>query len=203
MSPVSIVISVVAAIVVLKLWTGDYIAAQAKTPVAKPLPGAASAPFWLIGLSVLVSVLIVGAETAGEYALGISGEQSTIPFYYLASMIGAGIVEELLFRGFFVVENRGRAALLASMIGFSLVFALIHGHLLVSPEDSESGSYALTLAVGPLWWTFILFTSSLWWYAVRFMPANRNRSLLPCFAGHMASNLAVFAIKLAQGYVSF
>ena len=200
MSPASITLSVVAALVVLKLWTSDYMTLAKGRPVDNPLPGATPAPLRLIGVSVLVSVLIVGVETSGEYSLGISDEQSTITAFYLLAMLGAGIVEELLFRGFFVVLNKGRMAMLGSIVGFSLVFALIHGHLLAKP-GAEGGSYALTLAAGPLWWTFILFANSLWWYAVRLIPANRNRSLLPCFAGHIASNLAVFAIKLAQGHV--
>jgi hypothetical protein len=200
MSPASITLSVVAALAVLKLWSSDYMALRKGRPVEKPLPGATPAPLRLIGVSALVSVLIVGVETSGEYSLGISGEQSTVTVLYLLAMIGAGIVEELLFRGFFLVQNKGRAAMLGSIVGFSLVFALIHGHLLAKP-DAQGGSYALTFAAGPLWWTFILFVNSLWWYAVRVIPANKNRSLLPCFAGHIASNLAVFAIKLAQGFV--
>ncbi len=201
MSPVSITLSVVAAIVIIKLWTGDYLARKKGLPVDKPLPGATPAPLWLIGLGALVSIAIVGLETLGEYMLGVSGEQSTISIFFLAAMISAGIVEELIFRGFLVVENRGRAALLASVVGFSMVFALIHGHLLLTPENNPDGGYALTLAAAPLWWTFILFVNSLWWYALRLMPANPNRSLLPCFAGHIASNVAVFCVKYAQGFV--
>ncbi|MBN1404731.1 MAG: CPBP family intramembrane metalloprotease [Opitutales bacterium] len=202
MSPASITISVVAAIIVLKLWISDYVAFRKGVPVDNPLPGATPAPLILVTIGAVVSVAIVGVETLGEYMLGISGEQSTISYLYLAAMLGAGIVEELLFRGFFVVKNRGKAALIGSIVAFSVVFALIHGHLLISPEDSHSGKYELSFAAGPLWWTFILFINSLWWYALRFMPANAQRSLLPCFAGHIASNLAVFFIKYAQGFVA-
>jgi hypothetical protein len=202
MSPVSITISVVAAIIVLKLWVSDYRVWKAGKPIDKPLPGATSAPIWLIALSVAVSVLIVCVETWGEYALGVSGEQSSVTVFYLAAMIGAGIVEELIFRGWLVVQNRGRAALVASAVFFSIVFALVHGHLLLGPDKSASGGYELTFGAAPLWWTGCLLVNSLWWYAVRFMPSNANRSLLPCFAGHIASNLAVFAIKYAQGFVA-
>lgn len=203
MSPVNITISIVAAIIVLKLWISDCRGFKKEgKPVKGALPGAAPAPLWLIAVSALVSIVIVGIETWGEALLGVSQEQSTITWFYLAAMVGAGIVEELIFRGYLVVQHKGKKALIGSIVCFSIIFALIHGHFLVSPEDSASGSYELTFGAAPIWWTFILVVNSLWWYAVRFMPANKHRSLLPCFAGHIASNLAVFAIKYAQGFVA-
>ena len=51
--------------------------------------------------------------------------------------------------------------------------------------------------------TALLFTNSLWFYALRFGPWNPTRSLFPCMLAHAASNLGVFAVKLAQGYVIF
>ena len=133
--------------------------------------------------------------------MGLTAEQSTMPAYYLIAIVCAGIVEEVLFRGYCVVQSKGRKAFYASVVFFSLVFALIHGHLLAEAPDGSG--YRLTFAIAPMWWTFILIVNSLWWYAVRFLPQNKNRSLLPCFAGHIASNLAVFVIKLAQGYISW
>lgn len=196
---VNAILSVVAAAVVLYLWVNDFRLFKSGKPFARALPGATSAPARLIWLAAGVSAGIVVVETIGEYLLGVTAMQSTVPVYYVIPMICAGIIEELIFRGYLVVEKKGRRVLVVSAILFSVVFALIHGHLLTEAV----GGFKLTLAPAPLWWTFILFVNSLWWYAVRFMPSNKDRSLLPCFAGHIASNLAVFAIKLAQGFVSF
>ena len=62
----------------------------------------------------------------------------------------------------------------------------------------------LVLHLGAKGWfsTAMIFAGSLWFYAVRFLPANPARSLLPCIAAHAAKNLGVFAIKYAQGFVS-
>jgi uncharacterized protein len=194
-------LALIAAIVILKFWISDYKAWKNGTPFERALPGATSAPMKLIILSALVSVGIVLVETAGEYAMGATKAQSTMPAYYLVAIVCAGVIEEVLFRGFCVIQSRGRKIFYTSIVIFSIVFALIHGHLIA--KNPDSGVYQLVLAQGPMWWTAILFVNSLWWYAVRFMPQNKNKSLLPCFAGHIASNLAVFVIKLAQGYVSW
>ena len=49
--------------------------------------------------------------------------------------------------------------------------------------------------------TAFLFAGSLWFYFVRFFRLNPHASLLAPFAAHLAKNLAVFAVKLAQGQV--
>lgn len=211
-NPLVILGSAAVAGVILKLWLDDYRAFQRGEPNPRGLPGAAPAPLWLLGLSALVSLLIVGIETAGEYALGVSDEQSTIAPLFLVGMIAAGIVEELLFRGFAVITGKGRAALIGSIVGFSIVFALIHAHLLGGGDEAATEAAApvatflgMEFDTGPaaLWWTGILVLNSLWWYTVRFLPANKHRSLLPCFAGHIASNVGVFVVKLAQGHVGW
>lgn len=52
------------------------------------------------------------------------------------------------------------------------------------------------------WWSsIILLTNSIFWFWLRFHPANTKRSILPCIAGHVASNAAVFLVKLLQGHV--
>jgi uncharacterized protein len=192
-------LSIAAAAVVLYLWFSDFRSWKSGQPFVRALPGATSAPWRLIWISAGVSVGIVVVETIGEYLLGVTAVQSTVPYYFLIPMVCAGIVEELIFRGYLVIEKKGKRVMIGSIVVFSIVFALIHGHLLAK----GTGGFQLTLAPGPMWWTFILFVNSIWWYAVRFTSSNKDRSLLPCFAGHIASNLAVFAIKLAQGFVSF
>ena len=112
--------------------------------------------------------------------------------------LAAAFVEELIFRGYVVVENRGRTALVAGIVGASLVFALLH------PFLWEWKDGALTMHFGPKAWfsTGAIFAGSLWFYAVRFLPGNPTRSLVPCIAAHAAKNLGVFVIKYAQGFVS-
>ena len=210
-SPVSIILTALIAGFILKLWIDDYRAFGRGESNPKALPGATAAPMWLLGLSALGSLLLVGVETVGEYALGVSDEQSSIGAFFLVAMIAAGIVEEVLFRGFAVIRSKGRTVLVLSIIAFSVLFALVHAHLLGASLDVEEAGEAggraavFTLELGPaqLWWTCVLFLNSLWWYTVRFLPANVHRSLLPCFAGHIASNVGVFVVKLAQGHVTW
>jgi membrane protease YdiL (CAAX protease family) len=118
--------------------------------------------------------------------------------YRSNASLAAGIVEEVIFRGYLVVSNRGRTWLVGSCLGFSLLFALIHGHLW-STEDG----FAFTCTTKAVFTTSILFVNSLWFYALRFGRWNPNRSIFPCMIAHATSNLGVFVVKLAQGYVVF
>ena len=62
--------------------------------------------------------------------LGLSAEQSQVTVLFsLYSILGAPVIEEVLFRGYLVIENRGRAALWAGVVGISLLFALLHPFL--------------------------------------------------------------------------
>lgn len=183
---------------VFNLYWGDLKAARLGTPTSNPMPGAT--PFgWKVSLiGVIGSLLLLGLETGGELALGIASEQSEMVWYLLFAILAAGVVEEIIFRGFLVIETRGRAALIASCVACSLLFALIHMHLW-STEDG----FEWTLTSKAWFSTGILFANSLWWYAVRFGPWNRTHSIFPCMIAHAASNLGVFCVKLAQGYVIF
>ena len=49
--------------------------------------------------------------------------------------------------------------------------------------------------------TLMVFLGSLWFYAMRFQPANPGRSLIPCIVAHLVKNLGVVVIKAAQGFV--
>ena len=133
-------------------------------------------------------------------ALEIAAEQSEMVWYFVFASLGAGVVEEVVFRGFLVVEHKGRAALIASCVGFSLLFALIHWHF----WSNEAGqAFAWTFTTKAFFTTGILFANSLWFYALRFAPWNSNRSLFPCMLAHAASNFGVFAVKWAQGFILF
>ena len=49
--------------------------------------------------------------------------------FLCSASISAGVIEEVVFRGYLVVQNRGRNALVLSYLGFSLVLLLVHGYL--------------------------------------------------------------------------
>ena len=140
---------------------------------------------------------MLGAETAGEYQLGLVEQQSHTTALFGLYTLTAAFVEELIFRGFVVVDNRGRSALWLSITAASVIFALLHPFL----WEWRTGALHLKLNSKTWFTTGSIFAGSLWFYAVRFWPLNPGRSLLPCIAAHAAKNLGVFAIKYAQGFV--
>ena len=181
------------------MYWGDYQSNQAsEQPDPRGMPGATSASWGLYGIGVIGALLILAAETGGEIALGIASEQSEMVWYFVFAILGAGIVEEVIFRGYLVVDSKGRAALIGSCVGFSLIFAIIHGHFW---SNEEGQAFAWTFTTKAFFTTGILLANSLWFYALRFGPWNKNRSLFPCMLAHAASNFGVFAVKLAQGFV--
>lgn len=191
-----------------KLWRDDFLAAQRGAPNPKALPGASAASRTCIILAIVGAVALVGIATAGEYALGTVEEQSTVTWLFLLAMLMAGFYEELFFRGFLVVQKRGAAILWTSIVGFSLLFSLFHvQYYIEKPEGmgwadfSRYGELDFKSDAQSLWTLLMLFANSLWFYTVRFWKLNPLRSLIPCFAAHIASNLAVFGIKLVQGHV--
>jgi membrane protease YdiL (CAAX protease family) len=183
---------------VARLWWEDLRAARAGNPAPRALPGATPAPARAVVLAAAGGLVLLAAETAGEYALGIEDEQSRMTVLFGLYTLAAAFVEELVFRGFIVVENRGRAALVAGCVGASAVFALLHPFLW---RWDESG-FAWQGTTKAWFSTAAIFAGSLWFYAVRFWSLNPTRSLLPCIAAHAAKNLGVFAVKAAQGHVS-
>lgn len=189
-----------ASIYVGRLWLADLRAAQAAggAPPSGALPGATPAKRAVVVAAVLGALVLLALETAGEYALGVVQQQSRVTVLFGLYTLAAALLEELIFRGYIVVQNRGRAALVASCVAASVAFAALH----------------------PFWWTWedgaltwhldakaalsgtMVFAGSLWFYTVRFWSWNPARSLLPCIAAHAAKNAGVFAIKYAQGFVS-
>ncbi len=117
--------------------------------------------------------------------------------FSLCSILGAPAIEEVIFRGYLVIEQRRRAALSAGVVGISLLFALLH------PFLREWKGEGLTVHFGAKAWfsTAVIFAVSLWFYTVGFFGLNPQRSLLPCFVAHAAKDLGVFAIKYVQGFV--
>jgi membrane protease YdiL (CAAX protease family) len=184
---------------VFRQWLGDLRSARAGTPHPQSWPGAAPCSWTAILIAVAGSLILLGLETGGEYQLGISGQQKNISVLFLLAMVSAAFYEELIFRGFFVITGRGRAALVAGILGFSLLFALLHPFLW---DWKSPGGLVFDFSLKAWWSTALVFASSLWFYSVRFFPLNPRHSLIPCIAAHLAKNLGVFAIKLAQGHVT-
>lgn len=198
-SPVMVILYVGIAAYVGNLYWGDLQQwKQSREAARGALPGATSPSLAILVIGVIGALLILAAETGGEIALGISAEQSDLVWYFVFASLGAGIVEEVIFRGYLVVENKGRVALISSCVAYSLLFALIHPHLW-----STDDGFHLTLTEKGFFSTSILLANSLWFYALRFAPWNKNRSIFPCMLAHAASNLGVFGVKWAQGFIIF
>lgn len=185
-----------------KLWLDDFRSWKAGNPNERALPGATSAPVIALWIGGIGAVLLVLVETGGELLLGVSAEQSDITAIFLLAMVGAGVLEEVLFRGYLVVQNKGRAILLGSIVGFSLLFALLHYQYYTEiPDEGSIADLSFRIDAKSLWSLLLLFLNSLWFYAVRFFKWNPHHSLLPCFVAHISSNVGVFLVKLVQGHV--
>lgn len=181
-----------------RLWWIDYRASRSAAPTPHPLPGATHAAPASIWIAVAGALALLAMETGGEYALGLVEKQSRVTVLFGVYSLAAAFLEELIFRGYVVVPDRGRAILVASCVGASLAFALIHPFLWEWKDGALIGHFDLKA-----WFsTAAIFAGSLWFYFVRFSNLNPSRSLLPCIAAHAAKNLGVFALKAAQGYVS-
>ncbi|MEM8867579.1 MAG: CPBP family intramembrane glutamic endopeptidase [Verrucomicrobiota bacterium] len=197
-NPIMILLYVAIAGYVLNMYRVDLQAAKAGTPNSGAMPGATPVGLTAVLIGMAGTLIILAVEVGGEIVLGIADDQSETVWYLVLTWVCAGVVEEVIFRGFLVVEDRGKAALIGSCVGFSLIFALIHPHLW-SMEDG----FELTLTAKGFFTTSLLLANSLWWYAVRFGPWNANRSIFPCMIAHAVSNLGVFFVKLSQGYVIY
>lgn len=183
---------------IAKLWLDDYRTAARGASVRGSLPGAVPANTNAIVLAVLGSLGLLALETAGESALGLTDKQSEMTVLFGLYTLAAAFGEELIFRGFLVIENRGRAALVAGAIGASVLFAALHPFL----WQWRDGTLHVHLGAKAWFSTALVFASSLWFYTVRFWKWNPSHSLVPCIAAHLAKNVGVFVIKYAQGFVS-
>ncbi len=206
-NPLLILLLLGAAGYVFKLWLDDYRQAERGEPHPGELPGARSTTRTAVWVAIAGALIILGLETGGEYALDVVEDQSEITVLFGLVMLSAAFFEELIFRGYLVVQNRGRIALITSIIFFSLVFTLAHPFLWEF-ETGESGwrvwegTLTLDFSIKAWFSTSIVFVNSLWFYTVRFYALNTTRSLIPCFAAHLCSNLGVFIIKAMQGFVT-
>ncbi len=182
---------------VLRVWIQDMREAEAGRPIRGGFPGAYLCSRKAILIAVTGALVILLAETLGEIALGLDQEQSEMSVLFGIYTLSAAIIEEVVFRGFLVIDKRGVLLRWVGIVGASVVFAAFHPFLW-EWEDSQ-----LTWTFNAKGWfsTGAIFVGSLWFYYVRFMPSNPQHSLLPCFAAHFTKNAGVFAIKGAQGFV--
>ena len=181
----------------------DFRVRRSGQPKPNTLPGTTPAPVRTITIAALGALIIVSAETWGEKALGLTGKQSTITGLFAAYTLIAAIIEEIVFRGFIVIENRGKPALWASVLAASLIFTAIHPFLWQWEGDLpwKGGHLNWTADLKGWFSTAAVFVASLWFYFVRFARFNPQRSLFPCFAAHATKNLSVILIKAAQGFL--
>lgn len=201
--PALLILLTAAGLYVGALWRSDLKAARSGNPNPHAFPGARPASGRAVILAAAGALVIVGFETAGEYALGIASEQSQMTWLFaLYSMMAAPVIEELVFRGWLVldVDRRSRFAPLptwAAAVGASLLFAALHPFLW---RWDDSG-FTFTLTTKGLFSFAAAFAMSLWLYAARLAAWNPSRSLLPCFVAHASKNAAVVAIKCATGFM--
>jgi len=172
-------------------------------------PGATPVGIIAIVVAVIGALVLLGAEVAGEYALGIVGQQTKMTVLFGLYTLAAAFVEELIFRGYLVYQRGTKAQLVLGIVLVSIVFAAVHPYLWQwkMPEGAASwevwrGTLSLDFGTKAAFSTAIVFVRSLWFYCVRFWPANPLRSLIPCIAAHLATNLGVFALKAVQGHVT-
>jgi len=188
---------------VAKLWLDDFRAQRSGSPNPRALPGATSASAHAVIVAALGGFIIVATETWGEKALGISGEQSKITGLFAAYTLVAALIEEIIFRGYVVLDKRGKLTLWASVLGASLLFTLLHPFLWTWAGGMPWNDGKLSWTLGRKGWfsSAAVFVISLWFYFVRFTRFNPQRSLLPCFAAHASKNIGVILIKAAQGFL--
>tara|TARA_R110002111_G_scaffold146224_3_gene212881 strand:+ start:423 stop:1001 length:579 start_codon:yes stop_codon:yes gene_type:complete len=185
-----------AAIYVAKIWHDDFRMEQAGTAHPQALPGATSAPRSAYIIAILGSLVLLSLETWGEYRLDIVSEQSELTILLALYTLVAPIIEEIIFRGYLVINNRGATMRWIGIVAASAIFALLHPFLWEWNEGLN-----LTLTAKGFFSTSAAFVFSLWFYTVRFTRWNARHSLLPCFVAHGCKNLGVIAIKAVQGYV--
>lgn len=196
--PVLLVLMIVVGLYVFSMWRQDYQARRRGQPHPGALPGATPVSLKAGVIAAAGALVILGLETAGEIRLGLSQEQSTLTALFALYTLIAAFIEELIFRGFLVIEGRGKAVLWTGIFGASVLFAALHPFLW-SWEDT---GFTWTLTAKGWFSTATVFTASLWFYTVRFASFNPHRSLLPCIIAHATKNLGVIAIKGAQGFLA-
>lgn len=195
-SPPLLLVMIAVSLYVIKLWWTDFQGERAGRPNPRGFPGATSAPGQALVIAVAGAWIILAGETWGELRLGVSQEQSTMTVLFAVYTLCAAFVEEIVFRGFIVIDHKGVAVRWASIFGASILFAALHPFL----WDWTDNHLAFHFGAKGIFSTAIVFISSLWFYTVRYAPFNPRHSLAPCFAAHLGKNFGVILIKAVQGH---
>lgn len=199
MHPLLSLLMTAAALYLGKLWRDDVRSARAGAENPRAFPGATPAPARAVWIAVAGALLILTGETVGEVMLGIAAQQSRMTAAAaLYAVAGAPIIEELVFRGWIVVEHRGRTAMWLGAIAASGLFAILHPFL----WKWDDAGFGFQLEMKGWFSTATVLAMSLWLYAARLAEWNPQRSLLPCFAAHAAKNLGVVAVKATAGFLT-
>lgn len=197
-NPLLLLIMTAAGIYVGKLWLEDRKAWRGGAPNPKALPGATDAPVRAVVIAVVGALVLLALETWGEIRLGLADQQSQMTWLFALYSVGAApIIEELIFRGWIVVEGKGRAMRWLGALVASVLFAALHPFL----WKWDDAGFALTPGAKGWFSSAMVFATSLWLYAARLAAWNPQRSLLPCFAAHGAKNLGVVGVKLFAGFM--
>ena len=206
--PAMVIITFIVSAYLAKLWYDDYKSSALGEDNPQAFPGAVACKGIAIWVAVIGALVILGIEIVGEYAIGIADAQHNITAIALLSMVAAAFFEELIFRGYLVIDRRGTALLVLGIIGFSIIFSLLHPFLwdFKYPDNVAAWQFwkadiSFSFTTKAWFSTALIFIHSLWFYFVRFYKLNPNHSLLPCMAAHLANNVGVFICKWAQGHV--
>ena len=178
-------------------WILDLKSNLSKNPNPNALAGATICSRGIILVGVLGVMVILVFETFGEIIYKIDDQQSYLVWHSLFPLLAAAVIEELVFRGYIFINNRGQSILFGSCCCASILFALLHDHIW-KWEDGEINFYFTEKS---FFTTGFLLINSIWFYFLRFCKWNPHRSLLPCFIAHASSNLGVYFIKLFQGFI--
>lgn len=200
--PMLLVLMTATGIYVGWLWWTDLREARQRLPGAPvpagAFPGATEAPLRAVVIAVAGAVGLLALETWLECRLGLAAEQTKMTVLFsVYTVISAPIIEELIFRGWLVVQEKGRATMWAAVVAASGIFAALHPFL----WRWDDVGFAWTLTEKGWFSTGAIFAGSVWFYLVRLAGWNPQHSLLPCFAAHAAKNLGVVTVKAATGFV--
>ena len=99
-TPLMILLYVGAAAYLGQIYWGDYKAVTSGEANVGAMPGAVAAPLGAFIIGTLGALLLLGVETGGEIALELVDEQSEMVWFFVFAAIAAGVVEEVIFRGF-------------------------------------------------------------------------------------------------------
>jgi len=172
---------------VVYAWFSEYRKRQRNPGPELFWPGTTRAPISGILITISGILLFTVAETCAEIHYQLTASHTVSYFNKLVATIAAAIVEEMVFRGFVAPSHLRGIKLLGLIFIGSIIFSAIHGF------DFSTVQGRISLIS-----TFFIST---WLYLGRYNPLNPERSILPCLIGHVVRNLAVFGVKLSQGFV--